>query len=187
MENNAMFKELFQKFQLKHFQLKDVVNKNRRNLVGRLLASAGLVAVGSNVVASESSTKKDAELRFPGDPADHRVVYQLNKPDESYHKAVLFSVGALVRKYGDNIKIVVVAIGPGLHVLAKKPKRPITKQTRQRVSSLEQYGVEFHACGNTMKALDWTMDDMLPFAKYVEVGAADLMELQAEGFSYISW
>lgn len=166
-----------------------IVNKNRRSLVGRLLAGSGLLAVGSNVMASGSADSKDqdAELRFPGDAPDNRVVYQFNNPDETYHKAVLFSVGALVRKYGDNVKIVVVAIGPGIHILAKTPKRPVTKEIRERVSSLEQYGVEFHACGNTMKSLGWTMDDMLPFIKYVEVGAADLMELQAEGYSYISW
>jgi len=174
------------------FQNYRPVNETRRGLVARFLKRAGLVAVGSSVVtnkviASETAGNESEELRFPGDPPDNRVVYQFNKPEESYHKAILFSVGALVRKYGDNVKIVVVAIGPGLHVLAKKPKRPVTKETRQRISSLEQYGVEFHACGNTLKSLGWTMDDMVPFAKYVEVGAADLMELQADGFSYISW
>ncbi len=178
-----MLKKLLNKI----FKEEPLINKNRRSLVSRLLATGGLLAVGSNAVASESVENKDEELRFPGDTPDNRVVYQFNKPDESYHKAVLFSVGALVRKYGDNVKIVVVGIGPGLHILAKKPKRPVTEEIRQRVSSLEQYGVEFHACGNTMKSIGWTMDDMLPFVKYVEVGAADLMELQAEGFSYISW
>lgn len=159
-------------------------NTGRRNLVTRLLIGSGLLAAGTRAIAAEESTEN---LRFPGDPPDNKVVYQFNKADEDYHKAVLFSVGAMVRKYGDNIKIVVVGIGPGIHILAKNPKRPVSKEARQRVSSLEQYGVEFHACGNTMKAIGWTMDDMLPFAKYVEVGAADLMELQADGYAYISW
>ena len=38
-----------------------------------------------------------------------------------------------------------------------------------------------------MKSLGWTVDDLLPFAKRVEVGAADIMELQEEGYAYISW
>jgi hypothetical protein len=38
-----------------------------------------------------------------------------------------------------------------------------------------------------MKALNWTEDDILPFAEVVEVGAAALLELQEEGYSYISW
>ncbi len=132
-------------------------------------------------------TQAEEVLRFPGDPPDHKVVYQFNTADEATQKAILFSVGAMVRKWGDNISIVVVGIGPGLHILAKNPGRPVSEETRQRVSSLAQYGVEFHACGNTMKALKWTEKDMLPFAKIVDVGASDLMELQEQGYAYISW
>jgi intracellular sulfur oxidation DsrE/DsrF family protein len=126
-------------------------------------------------------------LRFPGEEPEHKLVYQLNKADEEYQKHILFSVGAMLRKYGDNIRIVVVAIGPGIHILAKQPQRPVSEEIQARVSSLSQYGVEFHACGNTMKTFKWTMDDMVPFASYVEVGAAYLMELQEQGYAYISW
>jgi uncharacterized protein len=145
-----------------------------------------VLALGLVTLAGSAQAEED-ELRFPGDPPDHKVVYQFNKADEATQKAILFSVGAMLRKWGDNISIVVVGIGPGLHVLAKKPGRPVSEEMRQRVSSLAQYGVEFHACGNTMKALKWTAEDMLPFAKIVEVGASDLMELQEQGYSYISW
>jgi intracellular sulfur oxidation DsrE/DsrF family protein len=58
---------------------------------------------------------------------------------------------------------------------------------RQRVASLAAYGVSFHACGNTMKSLDWGKDDILDFAEIVEIGADDLMTLQEQGYSYISW
>lgn len=171
------------------------INPIRRRLVQGLLAGGGLAllagnskAASSNGAETQSNTQAaEEELRFPGDPVDHKVVYQFNKADEDYQKAVLFSVGAMLRKYSDNIHIVVVGIGPGIHILAKNPKRPVSENIKQRVSSLAQYGIEFHACGNTMKALDWSEKDILPFAKVVEVGAADLMELQEQGYSYISW
>lgn len=134
----------------------------------------------------ESALGDASQLKFPGE-AEHKVVYQLNKADNEYQEHILFSAGAMLRKYGDNVHIVIVAIGPGIHLLGKKPLRPVTEMARQRVESLAQYGVEFHACGNTMKSLGWTEDDLLPFAKRVEVGAADLMELQEEGYAYISW
>jgi uncharacterized protein len=161
----------------------------RRKLLGGLLASSGLILASQtkNSQAAESTSKEDEELRFPGDPVDNKVVYQFNKADEAYHNAVLFSVGAMLRKYGDNIHIVVVGIGPGIHILAKKPERPVSNEVRERVASLLQYGVEFHACGNTMKGLGWTEKDVLESAKVVEVGAADLMELQQQGYAYISW
>jgi len=148
-------------------------------LVGGLVA---LLAQSAHAAGAE-----ETELRFPGDPPEHKVVYQFNKADETYQKAVLFSVGAMLRQWGDNISIVVVAIGPGLHILGKNPGRPVSDEIKQRVSSLSQYGVEFHACGNTMKSLHWEEKDMLPFAKIVEVGASDLMELQEQGYSYLSW
>jgi intracellular sulfur oxidation DsrE/DsrF family protein len=158
------------------------VDGSRRRLLGGLIAGSGLAALGSSQIA-----KAEEELRFPGDPAEHKLVYQFNKGDEATQKAILFSVGAMLRQWGDNVEIVVVAIGRGLQFLAKKPKRPVSEETRERVSSLNEYGVKFHACGNTMKALKWEEKDMLPFAKYVEVGASDLMELQEQGYAYISW
>lgn len=159
--------------------MNNVTHKTRRHVLTALLAGAGMLAVGSATA--------DEELRFPGEDPTHKVVYQFNKADPEYHNAVLFSVGAMLRKYGDDIKIVVTVIGPGIHILAKNPQRPVSDEVKQRVSSLAQYGVEFHACGNTLRALGWSEDDLLPFAQPVEVGAADLMELQEQGYAYISW
>ena len=158
------------------------IDGTRRRLFGGLLVGAGMAAISSKLQAAE-----EEELRFPGDPPDHHVVYQFNKADLGYQDHVIFSVGEMVRKYGDNVKIVVVAFAEGIHILGKKPGREVKEEIRERVSSLAQYGVEFHACGNTLKSLDWNEDDILPFAKVVDVGAADLMELQEQGFSYISW
>lgn len=121
-----------------------------------------------------------------GEPA-HKVVYQLNKADPDYINHVLFSVGAMLRKHEDDIHIVVTVIGPGIHLVGKRPGRPISEELRQRAESLSMYGVEFHACGNTMKTLGWTDKDLLDYATVVEVGANDLMELQEQGYAYISW
>ena len=38
-----------------------------------------------------------------------------------------------------------------------------------------------------MRSLGWTREDLLDFATVVEIGAADLMELQEQGYAYISW
>lgn len=173
------------KFKLPKITLPNAVNTARRRILGGLVASGGLLALSNKTGAAEES--KEDTLRFPGETPDHKVVYQLNKADQEYQNHILFSAGAMLRKYGDNIGIVVVAIGPGLHILAKKPKRPVSDEIKSRVSSLHEYGVEFHACGNTMKGLGWTEKDMLPLAKIVEVGASDLMELQEQGYAYISW
>ncbi len=121
------------------------------------------------------------------DSSTHRIVYQLNKADPAYLQHVLFSAGELMRKYGDDIEIVIGAFGPGLHLVGKHPGRPIPTELQQRASSLAEYGVAFHACGNTMKSLEWKKKDLLPFAKIVPIGIDDIMQLQEQGFTYISW
>jgi uncharacterized protein len=73
-------------------------------------------------------------------------------------------------------------------LLAKKPKRPVSKIHQQRVRGMsESYGVRFIACGNTMQSLGWTAADMQDFVTVEDVGAATLMELQEKGYAYIAW
>lgn len=167
---------------------KPVNNPLRRRFLRGLLALAPAGLLGSAAArAADSAADSADDLRFPGDPAEHRVVYQFNHADIDYMEHVLFSVGAMLRKYDTNVEIVVVVFGPGIHILGKRPERPVPELLRQRVASLSQYGVKFVACGNTMKSLGWDAEDILPFAEIEEVGAAALMEYQEKGFSYISW
>ena len=151
------------------------------------LRSAAAAAPANSTVPAKVALPATSSPRFPGDPTDHNVIYQFNKSSQDYQHAVLFSVGEMLRRYEDNISIVVSAFGPGIHILAKKPMRAVDAETRERVNSLAQYGVKFNACGNTMISLGWTEQDMLPFVKVVKVGAADIIEHQEKGFSYISW
>ncbi len=121
------------------------------------------------------------------DDSTHHVVFQCNKADDGYFSHILFAVGELIRKHGDDVEIVVACFGPGIHLLGKNPGRPVAAEHQQRAASLAAYGVAFHACGNTMKSLKWGEEDLLPFAKVVPVGSEDLMLLQEKGFAYISW
>ena len=154
--------------------------------IAGLLAGTVVTRQASAQAAAEAPEESLDDLRFPGDPTEHNVIYQLNKSSEQYHDGVLFSVGEMLRKYNDNITIVVTAFGPGIHVLAKNPTRPVSKKNRQRVKSLADYGVVFHACGNTLDSLGWDKDDLYDFVEIVQVGAADLLEHQEKGFAYIS-
>ncbi|MGD2081392.1 MAG: DsrE family protein [Chromatiales bacterium] len=117
----------------------------------------------------------------------HRVVYQCNGGDVSYYRSLLFSVGELKEKHGDDIDIVVTCYGPGIHLLARNPRRSVPPDVLEKMSYLELFGVRFHACNNTMHALGWGPQDMHPFVEVVAIGAEDLMLLQEQGFSYISW
>ncbi|WP_029407043.1 DsrE family protein [Thiomicrorhabdus sp. Milos-T2] len=126
--------------------------------------------------------------RFPGDPASHKVVYMFNKSDAEYQTHILNSIQAMIQLYGDDVQVAVVAIGPGIHVLAKKPMRKVDPLIYQRVESFaKDYNVRWIACGNTMKTIGWTDADIRPFAEYAQVGAAALMVLQEKGYKLLVW
>jgi hypothetical protein len=153
----------------------------RRQLLGAVAAAA---TAGAALPVSAATGKAQAAADGP----PHKIVYQLNRPEHEYQEAILNSVGAVLKKYVDDVAIAVVAWGPGIHLLAKKPKRPVTPTHQQRVRDMSQsYGVEFIACGNTMHSLGWDKADMLDIARIEEVGAAALMELQEKGYAYIAW
>lgn len=154
----------------------------------RLLTGAALAAAASAPVLAARA----APSPKPSAPVDggvpHKIAYQLNKPEEEYREAIFNSISAMLQKYTDDVAIAVVVWGPGIHLLAKNPKRPISKLHQQRARSLaESYGVRFFACGNTMHTIGWTAADMVDYAIVEDVGAATIMELQEKGYAYLAW
>ena len=155
------------------------IDATRRRLMHWLTAAGGLFAVGQ-------ARAHHTETHFE-DASEHQIVYQCNKADPDYLRSVLFSVGELIRRYGDNVEIVVACFGPGINLLGDPPARPIPEESLQRAASLNAYGVAFHACRNTMDSLGWTEENLVDYAIVVPVGVEDIMLLQEKGFSYFSW
>lgn len=152
----------------------------RRQLLGAMAATAATSAA----VSSHAAQDKAPTLFAP----QHKIVYQINKHEHDYQEAILNSIGAMLTKYVDDVSIVVVAWGPGIHLLAKKPERPVAESHQLRVRSMNQsYGIRFIACGNTMQSLHWEKKDMLDFVQIEHVGAAAVMELQEKGYAYLAW
>jgi uncharacterized protein len=160
----------------------------RRRWLSAWPTLGGLALGGLATGASAVPAPSPRPLRLPGDPPEHHIVYQLNQAEPDYIEHILGSVGAMIGKYDDNVAITVVAFGPGIHLLARRPKRPVLPALRERAASqAKTYGVRFVACGNTMKPYQWTAADMVDFAQVEEVGVAVLMELQEQGWAYVAW
>ena len=83
----------------------------------------------------------------------------------------------------ENVELVLVAHGPALkafHDISADPK------ISDRVAALQKDGAHFEACGNTMKAQDVSLDDLLEgFAQRDEGGVVRIAQLQSEGYIYI--
>ena len=149
------------------------------------LLGLGGASLGTLSLSMNKAQAHHTDTHFE-DKSVHKLVYQLNKADHDYIESILFSCGEMLRKYGDDIELVITAFGPGLHLLAKRPKRAISRHHQQKVQSLIEYGIRFQACGNTMKSMHWLEEDIIDGAQIIPVGIDGIMQLQEQGFSYIS-
>ena len=125
-------------------------------------APAGAVAVAGNSAAA----------------TQNRIVFQVTEEDSRKWNTILANVNNVQEELGQ-VEIAVVAIGPGLGMLKADAL------TANRVQDAMAAGVRFVACGNTMKALHLTKDDMIDGIDYARAGYVEVMRLQQLGWAYI--
>ena len=71
------------------------------------LKSIGLLG---GLAAARQLQASHTETHFENSAA-HRIVYQCNKADPEYLQHILFSAGELIRKYGDDVEVVIATFG----------------------------------------------------------------------------
>jgi hypothetical protein len=158
---------------------------SRRGLLRGLAGTVGggVLALGG----SRAARAQESGLTFPGEDPEAKVLYQCNRDDPDYQGHIMHSASVLLKHYDNNVALVVECFGPGIHLLLKEPRRPVDPGLRERVASLAAYDVEFHACGETLKALGLEKDALIDEASYVASGVVDMVELQKEGYTYVAW
>ena len=158
--------------------------KNRVFNVVALLAMLlpGLVTLAGCAETSQAAKPEAAQSNNPFEPK-HKVVIQVSSANPQVQTLALNNAHNLQQMLGmDNVKIVIVAYGPGLSILTKQSKFP------ERIQSLHAQGIEFDACHNTMLAVKRKtghLPKVLPGVKIVPAGVVRIMELQEKGWSYI--
>ncbi|MCP3370848.1 hypothetical protein GPL20_03170 [Bradyrhizobium cajani] len=83
----------------------------------------------------------------------------------------------------EHVTIALVIHGPALKAFHRAHANP---DISKRVGDFSKDGVELAACGNTMKAQNVTLTDLLPgFANAERGGVVRLAKLQAQGYLYL--
>ena len=145
---------------------------HRRNIFHAAIAAFGALVASSRVQAA-------------GDDAPDRglkVVYHLNEIDK-----VGFVLGNVQNHYDgvggpEHVTIALVVHGPALRAFTSGAAQDV----RTRVAHFSKAGLELAACGNTMKAQNITLKDLLPgFVAAEKGGVVRLAELQSEGYLYL--
>jgi len=117
----------------------------------------------------------------PGFDNPRRIILQLTSDDPRTVNSILYNAVNLQKFYGqDNVRIAVIAFGPGMEALYAG-----TSPVKDRITSLQQYGVEFIGCGNTMETTGHTPADLIEGVEHVTAGIAEIVERQLRGWVYV--
>ena len=142
-------------------------------LAGVVTAASGLFAVSA----------KRAEASTTPTPDKAKVVYHLTDLDK-----VGFVLGNIKNHYEGvggpaNVTIALVVHGPALKGFHSASASP---ESVKRLADFSRAGLQLNACGNTMKAQEVTLKDLLPGFVVAEAGGVvRLAELQSMGYVYL--
>lgn len=110
----------------------------------------------------------------------NRIVIQVNEEDGKKWIAVLANIRNIQAELGaKNVRIAVVAIGFGLGMLTAD------SIAANEVQDALATGVEFVACGNSMKAQHLKQDDLIDGVGIATAGYVEIMRRQQAGWVYL--
>ena len=149
----------------------------RRNiLVAAFAVIAGLIAaVLARLMAPPAAAAAAAD--------NPKVVYHLCDLDK-----VSFVLGNIQNHYdgmggANRVTIALVVHGPALRAFHANHAGA---DVAQRMRGFAKDGLELNACGNTMRAQNVTLKDLLPgFINAERGGVVRIAELQAQGYAYL--
>lgn len=150
---------------------------NRRNILWSTISALGAAFAASRAKAATEAAKSD-------DKSDRlKVVYHLSDADKV--NFVLGNIQNHIDGVGgpDHVTLALVIHGPALKAFHWAQANP---DVSGRISTFAKDGVELAACGNTMKAQNITLTDLLPgFVSAEKGGVVRLAELQSQGYLYL--
>lgn len=137
----------------------------------RSFAAAIVVALSAFAVPGAAPAQQSAK---------HQVVFQVSDNDPAKWNLALNNARNVQADLGrENVRIEIVAYGPGLGMLRADSK------VAGRLAEALDNNVALLACENTMQNTKTTKADMYPGIDYVTGGVTHLMKRQREGWAYI--
>ncbi len=113
--------------------------------------------------------------------ADTHVIMQVSDAETVHHQAVLDISNNLTKRYGQEmIDIEVIAFGAGVSMLFAGDNKDTA-----RVASLQEHGVRFYVCGNTLDTIErktHKRPELLPGVEIVQTGVKFLIDEIKRGY-----
>ena len=144
-----------------------------------LWLTLALSLLGAMTVQAASVDAKAIDAVGGNSLAKHHIVLQETESDLQRQTLLLNVTSNLLKAYGDNADIEVVAFGPGISLLFAN------NEHAKRIESLAQQGVRFSACMNALKSATERLGHepaLNPAAKKVPAGIVRVIDLVDAGY-----
>ncbi len=154
-----------------------------------LTAAAAVIGAIFAAVSKAAGAESDAQETPKSEPPDKtasdksKVVYHLSDYDKAN-----FVLGNIKNHYEgvggpDKVTIALVVHGPALKAFHTASAAPWTVH---EISEFSRSGLQLHACGNTMRAQNVSLKDLVPgFVVAERGGVVRIAELQSQGYVYL--
>ena len=145
----------------------------------KLILIVALFVFAAPAAFAQSKTKVKATTHKTAPKASHRVVFDVAAADTAQQAGLMRQLNNLKRHWPDaQVEVVVHGKALGMLLTAKAYKPAALK-------ALQEKGVVFAACQNTMRFNKVTVADLLPGVTTVPSAVAELITKQEEGWSYL--
>ena len=113
--------------------------------------------------------------------ADTHIIMQVSDADPVHYQAVLDISNNLTKGYGQEmIDIEIIAFGAGVPMLLAKDNK-----FSKRIASLQEHGVRFYVCGNTLDTMErksHKRSEMVVGVEVVQIGLKFLIDEIKRGY-----
>lgn len=108
-----------------------------------------------------------------------KAVIHWNFDDSRRQESGLRNIDNILTGSNTETDIAVVCHGPGISLLAKEQS-----PHQKKVLELQQQGVSFLACENTLKSRSLSAADLIDGTETVSSGAVEVVRRQQDGYGY---
>jgi intracellular sulfur oxidation DsrE/DsrF family protein len=140
-----------------------------------------LMSIALTLGASLGVVNAQEELSDNKPFADTHIIMQVSDAEASHYQAVLDISNNLTKRYGQEmIDIEVIAFGIGVPMVFAGDNK-----NAERIASLQEHGIRFYVCGNTLDTLErkhGKRPELLPGVEVVQTGVKFLIDEIKRGY-----